>query len=280
MKEFRFKKSICILEKMSLCRSSARIKSVLFLIISLFICTEVFADDYRVTAPNGLNVRASANKNSEVLGQLSQGNVVDVISIENGWANINYNGWQGYVSTSYLTAVIEEGNTSTSAKEKSWSFLSWLFNSEGEPSWFTGLKWLFTISAVIFIVRVALLVFVRMLGYGLVLGAIALIIGFIIKWIGWIEADTMWNIAKWGYYIGNVLGLLDSFFHFGEILEDAATDTSSNSSSDGGDGLKCYEIKIDGQTYTLTQDSKYSECGYTDQNGKPWSRDSSGFHPG
>ena len=61
----------------------------------------------------GLMYVLRANKNSEVLGQLSQGNVVDVISIENGWANINYNGWQGYVSTSYLTAVTDKGETGT-----------------------------------------------------------------------------------------------------------------------------------------------------------------------
>lgn len=97
-------------------------KSILVLFMSLFLCTEAFADYYRVTAPNGLNVRASANKNSEVLGQLSQGNVVDVISIENGWANINYNGWQGYVSTSYLTAVTDKGETGTSTEKESWNF--------------------------------------------------------------------------------------------------------------------------------------------------------------
>ena len=53
-----------------------------FFIFSFFLCTQSFADYYRVTAPNGLNVRASANKNGEVLGQLSQDNVIDVISIE------------------------------------------------------------------------------------------------------------------------------------------------------------------------------------------------------
>ena len=90
----------------------------------------------------------------------------------------------------------------------------------------------------------------------------------------------MWNIAKWGFYIGNVLGLLDSFVHFGDVLSDAA-DTGSNSSSGSGgdDGLKRYSVMVDGQEYILTQDSKYSECNYTDQYGNPWSNDSSGFHP-
>lgn len=265
--------------KMLLCHNDIT-KSILVLFMSLFLCTEAFADYYRVTAPNGLNVRASANKNSEVLGQLSQGNVVDVISIENGWANINYNGWQGYVSTSYLTAVTDKGETGTSTEKESWNFFSWLFNTEGESAWFTGLKWIFFLGVAIFLVKIALVVISRMLGFGFVLGIIALLIGFIIKWIGWIETDTMWNIAKWGFYIGNVLGLLDSFVHFGDVLSDAA-DTGSNSSSGSGgdDGLKRYSVMVDGQEYILTQDSKYSECNYTDQYGNPWSNDSSGFHP-
>ena len=119
-----------MLKKLFVCRDHA--KWLVFLIFSFFLCTQSFADYYRVTAPNGLNVRASANKNGEVLGQLSQDNVIDVISIENGWANFNYNGWQGYVSASYLEAVTDTGATGVSAKEESWDLTSWLFDSEGE----------------------------------------------------------------------------------------------------------------------------------------------------
>ncbi|WP_304300337.1 SH3 domain-containing protein [Phocaeicola plebeius] len=277
MNRFRLQQSICILGKMSLCRSSAIVKSILFLFISFSLCTEAFADYYRVTASKGLNVRASANKNSEVLGQLPQGDVVDVISIENGWANINYNGWQGYVSVSYLTAVTSEGKATSSSSKKSWNFFSWLFNSEGESAWFTGLKWIFFLGVAIFLIRIAFLVIVKMIAYGILLGIIFLLIGFIIKWIGWIEADTMWFIAKCGYCLGNLLGLLDSIFHFGEILDDAA-DSGSSSSSNNGNGLKRYSVTVDGNEYILTQDSQYSECDYTDQFGGKWSCDSQGFH--
>lgn len=154
---------------------------------------------------------------------------------------------------------------------------SWLFNTEGESAWFTGLKWIFFLGVAIFLVKIALVVIGRMLGFGFVLGIIALLIGFIIKWIGWIETDTMWNIAKWGFYIGNVLGLLDSFVHFGDVLNDAA-DTGSNSSSGGDDGLKRYSVMVDGQEYILTQDFKTSECDYTDQFGGKWGYGSSGFY--
>lgn len=212
MNRFKLQQSICMLGKMSLCRGSAMIKSILFLFISFFLCTEALADYYRVTASNGLNVRASANKNSEVLGQLSQGNVIDVISIENGWANINYNGWPGYVSASYLTVVTNEGQVTSSSEKKSWNFFSWLFNSEGESAWFTGLKWIFFLGVAIFLVKIAFLIIVKMIAFGILFGIISLLIGFIIKWIGWIETETMWFIAKCGYCLGNLWGLLNSIF--------------------------------------------------------------------
>lgn len=278
MNRFKLQQSICMLGKMSLCRGSAMIKSILFLFISFFLCTEAFADYYRVTASNGLNVRASANKNSEVLGQLSQGNVVDVISIENGWANINYNGWPGYVSASYLTVVTNEGQVTSSSEKKSWNFFSWLFNSEGESAWFTGLKWIFFLGVAIFLVKIAFLIIVKMIAFGILFGIISLLIGFIIKWIGWIETETMWFIAKCGYCLGNLWGLLNSIFHFGGILDGAADSGSCSSSSRNGGGLKTASFNIDGTIYNLTQDSLYSECDYTDQFGGKWSYDSQGFH--
>ncbi len=140
-----------MLKELFVCRDHT--KWLVFLIFSFFLCTQSFADYYRVTAPNGLNVRASANKNGEVLGQLSQDNVIDVISIENGWANFNYNGWQGYVSASYLEAVTDTGATGASAKEESWDLTSWLFDSEGESVWFTALKWILVIGIAIYLIN-------------------------------------------------------------------------------------------------------------------------------
>lgn len=72
--------SICMLKNMFVSRNI--IKWVLFLILNFSLCTQSFADHYRVTAPNGLNVRASANKNGKLLGQLSKDNVIDVVSIK------------------------------------------------------------------------------------------------------------------------------------------------------------------------------------------------------
>ena len=167
-----------MLKELFVCRDHA--KWLVFLIFSFFLCTQSFADYYRVTAPNGLNVRASANKNGEVLGQLSQDNVIDVISIENGWANFNYNGWQGYVSASYLEAVTDTGATGASAKEESWDLTSWLFDSEGESVWFTALKWILVIGIAIYLIKILLQFVALMLFVGLIVGGIGLVIGFIL----------------------------------------------------------------------------------------------------
>ena len=66
-----------------------------------------------VTA-SSLNVRSGAGTNYSVLGSLSKGSKVEVISESNGWSKINYNGSVGYVSSQYLSAT-SSGSTSTSS---------------------------------------------------------------------------------------------------------------------------------------------------------------------
>lgn len=254
-------------------------KSLLCLFMNIFLCTGALADYYRVTAPNGLNVRASASKHGEVLGELSQGNVVDVLSVKDGWANINYNGWQGYISTSYIEAVAGGEDANASAKEESWDLTSWLFDSEGESTWFTIVKWILVLGVAFLLIRLAIPIFIRMLAGGIVLGGIALLAGLLILWIGWIEAETVWTIAEWGFYIGWGVGLLYAFCNFGEVLDDATDTGSGSSSSSGSGGLKTYRVLDDaGQEYILTQDFRTSECDYTDQYGGKWGHDSSGFY--
>lgn len=259
-------------------RGNSIVKSILFLFICFILSADAYAYSYRVTSSNRLNVRSAASKNSEILGQLSQDDIVDVLSVQDGWACISYDGRKGYVSESYLEPVADLKGTSTSSKKKSGGFFSWLFNSEGESAWFTGLKWLFFFGLAIVLFKVLIQAIIIMLVWGVILGAIALLIGYILKWLGWIEDNTMWSIAEWGFYIGQGLGLLDSIFHIRTLFEDAI-DSGGCSSSSNSSGLKTATFSDDsGTLYRLTQDSPYSECDYTDQFGGKWSRDSSGFH--
>ena len=116
-----------------------------------------------------------------------------------------------------------------------------------------------------------------MLVVGLIVGAIGLAVGFILDWLGWIDSGTMWDMAQWGFSIGNGIGLIMGILGFKD-LHKGATESWSGSSSSSSSGLKTASFTDSGTLYYLTQDSPYSECDYTDQFGGKWGRDSSGFY--
>ena len=60
-----------------------------------------------------LNVRSGAGTSYPVLGSLSKGTKVEVISTTNGWSKISYNGSTGYVSSQYLSDNTISTNTTT-----------------------------------------------------------------------------------------------------------------------------------------------------------------------
>ena len=61
-----------------------------------------------------LNVRSGAGTNYSIIGTLSNGTKVEVISTTNGWSKIKYNGSTGYVSSQYLSSSASDNSTSTS----------------------------------------------------------------------------------------------------------------------------------------------------------------------
>ena len=61
-----------------------------------------------------LNVRSGAGTNYSIIGSLSKGTKVEVISTKNGWSKIKYNGSTGYVSSQYLSSSASDNSTSTS----------------------------------------------------------------------------------------------------------------------------------------------------------------------
>ena len=62
-----------------------------------------------------LNVRSGAGTSYSVLGSLSKGTKVEVISTTNVWSKINYNGSIGYVSSQYLSSSSTDSSTSTTS---------------------------------------------------------------------------------------------------------------------------------------------------------------------
>ena len=60
-----------------------------------------------------LNVRSGPSTSYSVIGKLSKGTKIDVISTSNGWSKIKYDGQTGYVSSKYLSSSAPESNTTT-----------------------------------------------------------------------------------------------------------------------------------------------------------------------
>lgn len=70
-------------------------------------------DSYTSTATS-LRVRADASTNSKILGSVSKGQVLNVISYANGWYKINYQNTTGYVSGNYVQKITNS-STNTAA---------------------------------------------------------------------------------------------------------------------------------------------------------------------
>lgn len=60
---------------------------------------------YGVVTASVLNIRGAATTDSAVVGQIANGQCVEIEWLEPGWAKITYNGISGYVSLGYLNVV-------------------------------------------------------------------------------------------------------------------------------------------------------------------------------
>lgn len=85
------------------------------IIAALCLCSaaSLFAEvNYRVTSSSRLNVRRSPSTTGAVLGTFKSGQEITVLSINNGWAKVEFNNSVGYVSAKYITElpkkVVEE----------------------------------------------------------------------------------------------------------------------------------------------------------------------------
>lgn len=74
---------------------------------------------YTVNSKIGLSVRTGASTGTETVGTIPYGESVDVVSIEDGWAKINYNGGSYYVASGKLIEADEAGGTVSTAGSNS-----------------------------------------------------------------------------------------------------------------------------------------------------------------
>lgn len=69
----------------------------------------------KVTASSGnsVNMRQSPSSSAKVISQVALDQIVDVISVENDWSEIIWNGKSGYMMSKYLTKISGSDNNKT-----------------------------------------------------------------------------------------------------------------------------------------------------------------------
>lgn len=96
-----------------------KLRKVTLLIALMIGVVSVFAENnYRVISSSRLNVRKAASTSAAILGTFNSGQEIEVISVNNGWAKVKFNGKTGYVSDKYITPLPKLEKTKPESKPK------------------------------------------------------------------------------------------------------------------------------------------------------------------
>ncbi|MBQ0029375.1 MAG: SH3 domain-containing protein [Paludibacteraceae bacterium] len=68
------------------------------------------------TEEGNLNVRAAGDTSAAVVAKLAKGALVEVLSVENGWAKVEVNGKSGYCAAAYLAQAENAYEVTTNSK--------------------------------------------------------------------------------------------------------------------------------------------------------------------
>ena len=205
-----------------------------------------------VNVNSSLNVRSQADINSEVVGQLSNGDIVEFISEmdpeeqhDSGecWYNIRKGDIEGWAKCYYLKETSEKPAEVQSDSSGSWIVRTWKYVAGLYVNifWSTNGTW-GIILKILGIIVLGLLLIPLFYGLGVILHGVVgyLAVGFIcgIFWIlGWMTGQTVGTIAIIGFFLGCAVGLYklitdqDGFL---EIFDGGGSGGSSTSHYEGG----------------------------------------------
>lgn len=96
-------------------------KTILYILVCFFLSISQYVmaqEPYKVTTQK-LNVRSIPYATGQLLGTLAKGQTIEVLSIENGWAQVNYKNKKGYVSASYIEKVNAKQDETVVAESQS-----------------------------------------------------------------------------------------------------------------------------------------------------------------
>ncbi|MEG0854849.1 MAG: SH3 domain-containing protein [Terrisporobacter sp.] len=94
-----------------------------------YVSEAIQSTDTKYVSATSLNFRSGASTSSSIIGSLSKGTKVEVLSESNGWSKIKYNGQIGYVSSKYLVDKVTDSDSSTTTTTKYVSATSLNFRS-------------------------------------------------------------------------------------------------------------------------------------------------------
>lgn len=176
-----------------------------------------------VNVSTNLNIRESANAQSEIVGKIERDKTVEILSADNGgWTLIKYGSMTGYVKSTYLQPVeISEASTASSGSSSSglWQTVKDFWNSispREEDGPFLGvLKILLCILVIAIALGIVGLVLagvfffagiaMHILGAGV---AGALIGGFLVYFFSQGKSDSAFTGVQWGFFIGCGVGVI------------------------------------------------------------------------
>lgn len=94
-------------------------KATLLIALMMLGAVSVFGENnYRVTSLSRLNVRKAASTSATVLGTFDSGQEIEVLSVNNGWAKVRFNGKTGYVNETYISPLPKKETPKPASKSK------------------------------------------------------------------------------------------------------------------------------------------------------------------
>lgn len=95
--------------------------SIISIIVFALIVVPSFAKTGKIINTDEVRFRAkaSATEDSEVLGKISKGTLVEIIEKTTGWYKVKYNNQVGYINSGYLEEVSEEDSTTKTTENNS-----------------------------------------------------------------------------------------------------------------------------------------------------------------
>lgn len=95
--------------------------SIISIIVFALIVVPSFAKTGKIINTDEVRFRAkaSATEDSEVLGKIGKGTLVEIIEKTTGWYKVKYNNQVGYINSGYLEEISEEDSTTKTTENNS-----------------------------------------------------------------------------------------------------------------------------------------------------------------